>query len=281
MKMNKNFYSLLLFASLIALGGCKKEEVPFIEADANLYFGYPGYNGPLVSSQGVFNRIYYSFGFAPAETRTNQPQIWVTVTGNPVDYDRPFSIKIVEDSSTAIRGKDYEYVDTFTVKANELTAWVPFTLLRSPELTVGMKRVYIQLVPGKDFKNTLEMIAPSQITTRFNAKAVWNEIYIDFDDIQGRPRYWTYRGELDANWPIIDILGTWSKKKMQLLHDIAGMPLDFFQWTSYPGFTGVSAGVYRRAYSARCGQLVKEYMQEQAALGTPVLEDDGTPMYIP
>lgn len=283
---------LLVFIALIVFSACKKEEVPLITSKAGIYWGRPEYTYPIyyaqADSSNVFNLIYYSFGFVPVTQKFATPDLWVSVIGGtPVNYDRSFSIQVIKDSTTAVAGVDYELPASFAIKAGQLSERIQLKLLRTAPLLTKAAKLALKLIPGESFKDATQystqdvidrvVASGSGSATNKVGKIVYDIVKVSFDDIQGEPPYWEYYAN---NYTYQDYMGKYSRKKMDLLINVAGMPIDFFV-LGPAGMTASGTFSQRFLFDSmvdKYKRILNAYLAEQSAKGTPVLEADGTPM---
>jgi hypothetical protein len=80
--------------------------------------------------------------------------VYVHLMGNPVDYDRPISTEVVNDSSTTATSAQYRILEGAKVAANDTCGWV-YVEVKNPDLLdIGTNNLAlkIQLVPNEYFK---------------------------------------------------------------------------------------------------------------------------------
>ena len=176
----------------------------------------------------------------------------IHVTGAPQNFDREYKWA-VQDSSTAVVNKDYEFLENkFVVKAGELTARTQIKLKRNADLGAERVSLYLKLIPGKDFMATLDKME--------------DLVTISFFDQLTAPPYW--------DWFAYGYLDEYSEKKFRLLQQITDMPADALS----------TLPETERDYQRLVGQLklwgiiLKRYLEEQDANGNTVYEEDGSPM---
>ena len=107
------------------VAGCERKEVMEYEGVDGIYFdvqyGASHGNESLWARQ---NYTYVSFGTLEAEEA--DVTMKVGISGSIKDYDRPFRVEIVQDSTNAIPEEEYTgFTEEQVIKAGENHAYVP------------------------------------------------------------------------------------------------------------------------------------------------------------
>lgn len=234
MKMKNIIYVALGF--VLSLTACKKEEIQMNVPEGTIYIDRRSFS------------FEENFANYPNTTTEVIVDLKINVTGAPQSYDRSYQW-LAQDSSTAVLGKDYEFLsDKLVVEAGELSAVTQVKLKRSPDLGEETVLLYLKLVPGEDFQagiSDFEVISALSIFVKVS-----------------QPTYW------DSNY-----LGPFSEKKFSLLQEKVGMPYEalYEEPIEYLLYLGKLK---------RWGILFKRYLDQEQANSTPVLEVNGTPMRV-
>lgn len=243
--MKKIAYIILaaLVSSLWA--ACKKDTLITYNAQDEIYFNYKE-AGLNIDSTTV------TFAYSGVSVKDSTFKIPLAVTGVAKDHDRTY-IVTVDKSSTAISGQHYTLPSTFILRANRLIDSLPVKLLRSSDLQSQTVRVTLNLQESADLKTDMKTInAVSAISFKLN-----------LNDILGPGQYWN---------SMTSYFGTFSVKKIRLINQVAGMPLNYYIST-WLRDTQSSAKLALYAITTA------RYLSDQKALGNTVYEDDGvTPM---
>jgi hypothetical protein len=241
---------LLYILPVIILFSCKKEKLLTYDTKDNVYFNFV---------QNITNRLdtlNISFAYSPATVQDSTFLMPVTVTGAPKDVDREYSL-IVDPSSTASAADHYVLPQKFIIRAGKLTDSFPVKLLRTKDLQDTAKNIILTLHPNDNFNTDFQKIPVTgdtlnTLTFKLNVS----------DILQAGP-YWT---SVFATY-----FGTFSVKKVQLMNQVVGMPLNF----PIVGLSDLNLAADASFYAIS----MSRYLQDQAAAGLTIHENDGiTPM---
>lgn len=240
-----------LYISIIILiaASCKREPLVTYNTADNVYFNCKtGFSG-FLDSMG------FSFAYSDASIKDSILLIPIAVTGVPAATDRPFRL-VVDPASTARAGIHYE-LPAPLIHAGKVEDTLRIHFKRAADLASGEKKLILKLQANEFFKTDL------QYRTMNNTGPDTLDILtfsISASDLLGSGPYWSFYGTY---------FGTFSIKKMQFIHDLLGMPLDF--WSEAPSNQRKSAAIYYASATSR-------YLSDQAAQGNIILDEDGTPM---
>lgn len=253
--MKKYLKNIMLICTM-ALGvmACTKDEIDTFSGTDELYFKWAvdGFND---FASDKIDSISVSFAFDLPEVTDSIFMVPVKVLGNTSSMDRPFSIQALP-TSTATEGVDFVLPQSLVIPANSITANVPITLLRTPEMKNGALSIQFELVPNEYFKTDYFGTAEDRTTKEL---LKYDEFEVTVSDILEKPKFWS---------PFMDYyLGDFTAKKLILYATVNGIPIP--NWNLSPPDLGTFFG--RK-------NILKAYLIEQASNGTPVLEDDGTEM---
>lgn len=235
MKMKNIVYIAMGF--MLSLAACKKEKIQLNVPVGTIY----------MDTKSL--RIEENFANYPESTTGVIVNLIIKVTGAPQNYDRAYQW-VAQDSSTAVQGRDYEFVnDQLVVKAGALIDTAKVKLKRNASLGEEKTLLYFKLVPGKDFQAKINGFETLSTITLYNKVS--------------EPPYWSYFA--------YDYFGEYSKKKFLLLQEVAGMPEDAL--SKEPE----SDREYQLLIGKlkRWGLLLKKYLAEQRDKGTIVYEANG------
>lgn len=240
----------LYIVLIVTAASCKRDPLITYNSADNVYFNFIPTAGQVVDSTSV------SFAYLDAGVKDTVLSIPVAVTGVPAAADRPFTIS-VDPSSTAQAGTHYDLPQA-VIHARQVTDTVRLHLKRSPDLASGSRRLVLRLQPNDYFKTQLQykMVNGS---ARDTVPVLTFSIMIS--DHLDKGLYW------DSDYA--GFFGAFSLKKVTFIHDLLGMPLDF--WS-------VSADNQRRAAAVYYAATTSRYLGDQAALGNIIYDEDGTPM---
>ncbi len=258
--------SLWMIAVMLGLTGCEKELMDFEGVDA-LYFDVQ--YGAEYGNENVWAHQYYSYiSFASLDNaEETEVSLKVCVAGSITDYDRPFQVEVVEDSTTAIMPDEYEGLSTDQViKAGENNTRITFTVKRSERMLTDTVQIQLQLVPGEYFSLPFSEVG--------NIPGRWTDTQTAFSS-NGNPGihniFINNTLEEPAGWNTVQF-GQFSVQKYQMLIDVSG-----FQVSDFEDRDKMQTG--RQQLIARMGSA---YLMEQYQKGRDywVLDADGSMMWI-
>jgi hypothetical protein len=164
--MNK--IMLILLAAVVGMAACKKETIPtYSGTTENIYFNLEPY--------GYKDSILYTFANHP-EKPSDTVYVPVRISGNRVDSELVFAVKVIDSASTAQVNKHFQPLkDQYVVPARSGYAWVPVVLYNTD--TMLFQRSFaltIQLLPTNDLHTDLNQLLTARIvfSTKLE-KPVW------------------------------------------------------------------------------------------------------------
>lgn len=282
--MKTNIYkSLLLSACLLTLGSCKEDGLDLYDSDSSVFFtlqrwdlsGGIGsdsnvkfpfeYDGKTYDFEwGTYNRTVFdelrkSFYFDPADVTKDTVFIPLSIMGFPMDADR--DVKFAVKSGNAQEGIHYNILDSY-IPAGKTRGAIVVEVLRAGLSDNVTRHIDFSIEPNENFATRYKTIDRSS-TSAIQASVLDFRLVISNDVLA--PLYWP----LDFIWE--NYLGKYSKKKFLLILELTGgNPYDF----SPDNILDLLPVSKLMGY----GSILKSYLNEQSAAGTPVLEEDGTPM---
>ncbi|UAY55706.1 DUF4843 domain-containing protein [Arachidicoccus terrestris] len=246
----KQIFTVVLAFGIIAVA-CKKEEIMTYDAPDNIYFNYVPANAPL-------DTVGIAFGFSPASVKDTVYKVPLKCTGPVSTHDRTFSVA-VDTGTTAVEGTHYILPSSFVFHANQLTDSLPVTIYRTADMQSEPIILRLKLVPSADFQVKVETTVDN-----FGDTINLTGFGIHITDMVVPGPYWTNVFQ--------QYFGAFSTKKVALINQVTGMPLDYY-------ITGWLTDFY---LSSRCSYWaikMANYLNQQKAAGNAVYEADGaTPM---
>lgn len=248
--MNKNIAYIIMGLILSSFIACEKDEIDTFSGKDSIYFTWPvegtSFNNATVypDSTGV------SFAFIPPTKNDTIIKLPVSVQGMLSDVDRKVSLKVSEES-TAVKGVHFDYPERIVFRANVPTDSIPVTLYRTPEMKQESFQMILQLVENEDFSTEMAYMENESTGEILN----YTKFQVSISDIIETPQYW-----------FEPYLGDFTAKKLFLMSDVLGIPTDTFN-------NPVSISDMQFY-----GQFMARYLDEKAAAGETVYEDDGTEM---
>jgi hypothetical protein len=254
--MHKIQYLIVIGVVAISasLASCTKQGIATYSGTESVYFTKSYSTGA--------NTTLVTFAYSPSTVTDSLFAIPISVLGNVSQTDRACKITVVDSSSTAIAGVQYDALqDTFKIHAGKVVDTFRIKLHRTPDLQTAGVTLTLMLQPNENFNTDMN----SQI---INAQTGASFSYVTYTislvDILTQPKYW-----------LTTYMGNFSRKKVYLTAAVTGVPiatmLDILQ-----NDTG-SASVGDQNFWGRTMQL---YLNQQNAAGTPVYEDDGVTLML-
>ena len=236
--------------SVIRVNACKKENIPTFDAAPSIYFIATSHLSPKT----VTDSTLATFGYAADNVTDTVVSLLVNVLGKTASVDRVYKVVVLDSRTTAKAGFNYDLPQNPVIRAGFSTDSLNITIHRTPDILYNPLTLVLQLEPNENFKTDMTMDSLDAIS----GKPVYYTIFrVIMQDGLTKPWLWS-----QASY----YFGTFSPKKLKLIHTVTGMPLDalssydyYANWTFWATMTN-------------------RYLLDQKAAGTPVLEDDGTPM---
>lgn len=276
--MKKTLYIIgAIILSVVSLTSCEEELMDY-EGENALYFDvrlYPSH----IEKKLWPHRLSTEVSFGNVMKNDLEVVIPVRTTGVSTDYDRPYKVEVVADSTTARLDIDFSDLQTDRViKAGQTSDTIRFKAHRTEEIFEDTVRLQIRLLPNEHFVTNFKeygepgsyfsyvTVGGSQSSKEFdvNADASIHNIFIY--DTMTQPKGWWGSASVGG------IGGAFSAKKIRLMMELCNCDLSAFETM---GTMPVSR------FSSYCEKLGK-YLIEQAKLGPDhvVLEKDGTLMWV-
>lgn len=129
---------------IVSVASCKEnDDLSMYENDPKVYF-WGGVNTVTADSIG------YNFILLPTSQTKDTIYLPLRIMGDVADYDREVELEIV-DSSSAKEHIVFE-IGPKKVRANSFTDSIPVYINRTPDMTTKILKLYVNLLPSKDFK---------------------------------------------------------------------------------------------------------------------------------
>ena len=144
--------SLWMLAALWGLASCEKEEMMDYEGVDALYFDVQ--YGAEHGNNNVWAHQYYTYvSFASLDNAESTGlKLKVCVAGSVTDYDRPFQVEVVPDSTTAITPDEYDALSTEQIiKAGENHTYITLTAKRTERMLTDTVKIQLRLIPNEYF----------------------------------------------------------------------------------------------------------------------------------
>ena len=253
---------IFLLSVVLSFLGCEKEMMDY-EGKDGIYFSVQEvppsqYGNPEIWAHVDTTLIPFSLLLENDST----VRLKVRVMGKVVNYDRYFTLSVVDTSTTATEGEDYAPLEKqYVIPSGERDGFVEFTGFRQEKMLDSTYYVTLQLVENEYFSLPMDIWRPLEYEdyTKENQNAIRHVVGLTDEVFQ--PKAWT-----------LNYLGPYSKKKMKLLCEMFGLQMADFDNVRDMDMER------QRTYA----QGLDRYLQEMEAKGETVYEDyldkDGNPV---
>ena len=262
----KKFIHLIGIMSFL-FASCEQEIMTY-EGEEAIYFDVR-YGSSWGDPENEWAHQYYTpveFGRLNDESYT--AQLRVKATGTVKDYDRPFSVTVLEDSTTAIKGSEFELqTNNFVIKAGETHAYIDVLIHRTERMSEENVYLMLQLQENEhftlrfsDYGDSAGHWAPETLHST-NTDASVHKLVIN--DLLVKPNGWI--GTDDAG---LGLFGKFSPTKYRLMMEVTNTEMDDY-------------AVRNTGFANAVSEKFARYLLEKAALGRDhvVLDEDGTMMW--
>jgi hypothetical protein len=236
---------------------CKKQSLLTYNASDNIYFNYIADTAPIRYS----DTVNITFAFSNSSVTDTVFHLPVAVTGQASTKDRVFEVT-VDPASTAAASTDYVLPGSFLVHAGRLTDSISILFKRTDILKTSSVSLVLQLKENDQFRtqfpyrgrygNDLTNIAPTDTIQVETFK-------VNLSDMLQAGPYWSGYSYY---------FGDFSEKKVRLMNQVTGMPLDFWSVDSY-------SSTQQQANTLYYGGFMARYLSDQAYQGNIIFEADG------
>lgn len=235
---------------LFLAASCKRSEIPRYSGTSGIYFEV--YREVVPGTSWRSDTSVVTFAYHPAKTDSLYA-IFVKVKGDTVAKERQFRIKVIDTAANAAQpGIHYQALsETAIVPPGKSQTALLVKLLKHPDMQNKTFAICIELKENENFKTDLPQLYVPE--AKKYVSATRHTILVD--DLLSKPRYW-----LDA------YLGSYSRKKYTLLCKILDIPVATLN-------NNIMVGTLKYY-----GNFMKTYLNDEAAAGRIVYEDDGAVM---
>lgn len=253
--MRKAIHIQLLAAAgiLLLAAACKKESLITYNASDNIYFDYRSGVDPSRNQLGVLaDSLDYTFAYSQAGVKDTLFPIPIAITGAPVNASRTYKV-IVDAGATAAEGTHYQFTPLI-VRPGHVVDTMFIRFKRAADLRQGKVSFTLRMAPNESFATELRnRTSNSDTVNALRLKITLSDMLLAGPDWD--ISYYRY-------------FGAFSEKKMRLINQVFGMPLNFWAGSGGMSSAQIAEAVY---YATAMGR----YLRQQAAAGQTVYEADG------
>ncbi|WP_285822362.1 DUF4843 domain-containing protein [Duncaniella freteri] len=285
--MKKIIYLTSVLVSAILWTGCTKEDIDTYSGDDALFFaqqwgiGHFINNLDLSTSSKNCHQAYSKIGFGGMIEEDSLLYINIQTSGLIRDYDRPFGIEVVSDSTTAINGSEFELVDPKTdavIPAGKSQTRIRIIFQKTERMSDENLQLQVRILPGEHFVLPFDKdgygrmpIIPSgaELMNEYNNLNFDPSIHnIFINNFLTPPPGWRD-----------NFMGVWSEEKFRLLLDFTNERLgwNIVTWNDKDNMWP-PATRYQLAQTLLARHLLEQYKKGREYW---VLDPDGTMMWVP
>lgn len=169
---------LMLLCMLFVMASCSEKDIDSFDTNTSyIYFDVPYIlNTDGTESSFRQDSISYSFALDPEEVRDTTIKVVVKIIGMAVDYDRPYSLEVISDQTTATSAEwNPDIIKNRSIKAGELTDTIRIDIKRTEPLQDKWMQVSLRLLPNDNFAIGYDNL---------------KEVKVSFSDILAKPDWW-------------------------------------------------------------------------------------------
>ena len=285
--MKKLIYLAGLLSVSMLWNACSKEDIDTYSGDNALYFAqqwgvsYWVNNIDLNSGSRNHHQAYSKIGFGGMIEEDSLLRLNIQASGFVKDYDRHFSVEVVQDSTTAIEGVEFELVDPIAdavIPAGKTNTKIRIQFHKTERMNDENIMLQLRIVPGEHFVLPFDGDGYGKLPIYHSAAEMLNEYnHLNLDpsvhnifinNFLSCPPDWKDR-----------FMGIWSETKFRLLLDVTEERLGWnvATWND-PESMWPPATRYKMPQA-----LLADYLKEQYQKGREywVLDPDGTMMWVP
>lgn len=268
--MKKILYAFAMLALVTVMTGCEKELMDY-EGKDGLYFDSQW--GASWGDTTVWaHQIYTLVAFGSSNSDELVGRVKVAVAGSVKDYDRPFNLVVVADSTTAKQGEEFEFLkDRFFIPAGMNHTYVEILFHKTERMSDETFQLQLALQPNEHFDlpfSTLDGVPgrwenDTQMQYSTNTDPNIHNFFVNA--ILTKP----------AGWHMVQF-GTFTVKKYEMLLRVAYENFGFVK----SDFEDNSKMLGGRANAI--ARVASRFLKEQYAMGRDywVLDEDGSMMYV-
>ena len=280
--MKKIIFFISLLTTALLWSSCTKEDIDIYSGEDAIYFaqqwGVPHFVNNIDLNSGMRNmqQTYSKIGFGEMIEADSLLLINIQTSGFIKDYDRPFKVEVVNDSTTAIEGTEYELLDhEAMIPAGATNTHIKILFHKTPRMDDENLQVQLRLVPGEHFTLPFDKGGYGKMPIIHSDGTLLSEYGLNTDpsihnifinNFLVKPGRWNEY-----------LMGVWSEKKYRLILDYTG---EMLGWTvatwndndkMWPPGTGYQVGL----------NYLGKYLKAQYDKGPEywVLDPDGTMMW--
>lgn len=274
--MKKVIFAIACLALPAIFFSCEQKDIDLYDGEAAIFFDQQNrghISEAWIPAQRLGHQNYSLVNFSTMETSDTIVNIKIETTGYVTEYDRPFTIEIVDDSTSAIEGEEFEILErNLVIPAKGNMTYVQVAVHKTNRMYQDTVMLQMRINPGEHF------VLP------FGDKGIGKMPLRDQDVDNGygtntdpsvHDVFMTSVLTKPGTWPLYTHTTTWgtySSKKYGIILDLCGAK---YGWTAAT-FEKMNQLPRQRAVARILSEYLNEHNQKQA---TSVVEDNGFLMW--
>ena len=267
--MKTKIYVLLaLIVTTTWLSSCEKKLMDYEGKDC-LYFDVRR-GQPWIEESKWAHYNFSEVAFGNITATDTLLTLKVKATGHLKDFDRPFNIIVITDSTSAEANTEYEpLMPQYTIKAGETSTEVKIRIKKTARMNGDTLKIQLAIQPNEhfnlmfnnygDYPGTYAPVPDKKFG--HNQNAAIHNIFVD--DVLTKPTGW-YGSESGGYF------GLFSPKKYRYIMMVTGTDINDFKTMVTMSFPRAQA----------ISQEVAKHLLEAAQKEQPILDEDGTMMWV-
>lgn len=260
----------MLMGGALLLAACNQDEIATFDSDdAGIYFQTGQQTRFFINIDAYWDSTRCTFSTADEYVADTVLKARLRTMGKVRDYDRKVRVVVDTENSTAIEGTHFRAdLDNVVIPAGKSEVEVPVTFLRTADLRTQEVRLMLKVEDNDQFKVPFTRQKSTNVYYASGDTIMADRYLFLVNEFYSEPAIWSMFG---ANpW------GDWSVAKQRVMSKL--FDLTAFDW-SLDGWSSGKGKLLPARYPYFAVKL-RNYLQEQADLGTPVREEDGSFMQL-
>lgn len=190
--MKKYSFLLLVFIAG-AMFSCSKEKIMTYEGETQIYFAYgEGFYNREYGNGKLVDSVNYYFAYDVPVKADSVFETRVKIQGNPVDYARKISFRVIPELSTAEEGIDFTLLDSY-IMPDSIGGQIRIRVNNNPKLNnagVAGQKMVVELLANENFNVDYTKTTSSQANA--DTVKIWNSTRYTFvySGVIGPPITW-------------------------------------------------------------------------------------------
>lgn len=271
--MKKFIYIIALLLALPAFNSCEKHDLGLYTGEDAIFFDQQWGGGGVTDTTQIRRQNYSVVPFGKMLSTDSLLRVKIETMGHVYDYDRPFSVEIVPDSTTATEGVEFEILNPqLSILAGQNSTRLNIMIHKTERLNNDTLQIQVRLIPGEHFVIPFDSQGIGTMPLRGNGGTLQTK-YGTNSDPAIHNIFVNNSYEEPVKWYEKN-LGVWSARKMEIL-------LELVEPLGWNVTTFDSNRMWEGSGYITCVNLLSNYLLEQYNKGKEYweIDPDGTMMW--